>query len=492
MAELKTKDFGVGKIANSGDYTGQTRDQIFLSKIKDGDPFIIGTTATGTKVIGISYSVSGAKRMFTYKVKKTDKKEITVPFSKVFKDPNFGGGKGSGGGAEETKVVESMQCFVNSYVFNTTGSVRRGPSLEKKPPNNKELEATAKYCRTTHSLKHCLEKTPEDWFDKKVFCKTANKLYAVWGSKFKGKVMFHRAGSGTGTGSAFMDNIYKAKSNCLKEDKASDIQQAPGSFSHDKWNPGDIWMTTLAETATPLLDKKFTESWGALNAEVERLADAGKVLGVSLKKLNSANIKEFNRTGVYKAKQRFLQYRFGTGDFFKSKDVYLKASSGEMQLRTFGDPWQGQITGTSAAGGKLGGGNIDYYLNQVFGKNIYESGGENAMKAKTARYDDAFKDEFWKLYHLFVFGTTPVGVTPQLTASTQSKSFPQNPTEKEEFLIELNAKDNNWIYSKYMCLKTIEVLLSGSDTKKNEFMTLAWLYAASNTDQSSFFIKIAD
>ena len=75
---------------------------------------------------------------------------------------------------------------------------------------------------------------------------------------------------------------------------------------------------------------------------------------------------------------------------------------------------------------------------------------------------------------------------------TQSKSFPQNPTEKDEFLIELNAKDNNWVYSKYMCLKTIEVLLSGSETKRNEFITFAWLYAASNTDQSSFFIKISD
>ena len=56
----------------------------------------------------------------------------------------------------------------------------------------------------------------------------------------------------------------------------------------------------------------------------------------------------------------------------------------------------------------------------------------------------------------------------------------------------LNAKDNNWVYSKYMCLKTIEVLLSGSETKRNEFITFAWLYAASNTDQSSFFIKISD
>ena len=35
-----------------------------------------------------------------------------------------------------------------------------------------------------------------------------------------------------------------------------------------------------------------------------------------------------------------------------------------MQLRTFGEPWQGQIGGSSAAGGKIGGGNIDFYLKE--------------------------------------------------------------------------------------------------------------------------------
>jgi len=38
----------------------------------------------------------------------------------------------------------------------------------------------------------------------------------------------------------------------------------------------------------------------------------------------------------------------------------------------------------------------------------------------------------------------------------------------------------------------LEILLSGSEAKRNEFITEIWLYAASNTNQSSFFIKIAD
>jgi len=503
MAALKSGDMGT-KTAGSGDYTGQTRDQIFLAKLKDtkknlkGDSFIIGEAASGKKVIGISYDTK--KRLFTYKEKTGTKGEITVPYTKVFKDPDFGGGKGSGGGAEETKVTESMQCFYNSYIFNTTGSVRRQAALIKKPPTDKELLATAKYCNTTHSLAHCLVKRPENWIQNRVFCKTANKLYAVWGSKFTGTVMFHRGGSGTGTGSMFMDNIYKAKSECLKNDKKSQPPQAPGSFSHDKWNPGDIWMTTLAAGAKPL--ENFTKNWSTLNTEVERLAEKGIVLGISLKKLNTANIKEFNKKGLGKDSQTFQSYRFGKGDFFNSKDVYIEPATGQMQLRTFGEPWQGQIGGSSAAGGKIGGGNIDYYLKQIFGdtNNIFEAGGEQAMKSKArSQYKTKIKDEMWKLYYLCVFGETPEkeldGKTkiPKITVwKKQNKTHANNPKEAKKFEKLLDAKDDNWIYSKYMCLKTLEVLMSGSQAKRNEFMTAAWLYASSNTDQSSFFIKISD
>jgi hypothetical protein len=443
--------------------------------------------------------------MFTYvlprdkaKINDPKTKKITVSFNQVFKSPDFGGGaRGSGGGTAETKITESLQCYYNSYIFNTSSGVRRGAALEKKPPTKKELEATAQYCRTTHTLKYCRDNVPNSWIEDLVFCKTANKLWSsTWGTKFHGStVRFHRAGPGTGTGSTFMDNIYKAKTNCLKSDKENLPQQAPGTFSHDKWNPGDIWMTTLGFQATPLLDKKFTADWSTLNAEVERLANEGIVLGVSLKKLKNARIHEFNKSKVAKNTYRFSSYRFGAGDFFNSKDVYLEASSGEMQLRTFGDPWQGQITGLSAGGGKIGGGNIDYYFEQIYKQNIYPTGGESAMKGVVQSYTKDLKKDFWKLYHLCVIGGTPDGVTPKIPESQwkkQSKSDTKNPTEEKEFYKLLDAKDSNWKYSKYMCLKTLEILLGGDVAKRNKFITQIWLYAASNTIQSSFFIKIAD
>ena len=508
MASLKTAE--MVKTAKSGNYSGSTRDKIFELKINsaNNNTFIIGETESGTKVIGVKY-VTTPKREFTYvlpqnkaKINDPKTKKITVPYTKVFKSPDFGGGaRGSGGGTAETKITESLQCYYNSYIYNTGSGVRRGEALLKTPPTDDELEATAKHCRTTHTLDYCLKNVPQDWRDNLVFCKTANKLWSsTWGQKFKGTVMFHRAGAASGPGSAFMDNIYKAKTNCLKRDKQNPPQQAPGTFSHDKWNPGDIWMTTLGFQDKPLLEmkggkEKFTVDWKTLNTEVERLANAGTVLGVSLKKVRTPKIHEFNIRGADKNTYRFSSYRFGAGDFFNSKDAYLEASQGEMQLRTFGDPWQGEIKGLMAGGGKIGGGNIDYYFKEVYNQNIYDTEGEKGMKGVVQSYTLNLKSDFWKLYHLCVIGGTPKGVSPEITENRwikQSKTSTNNPTEEKEFYKLLDAKDGNWRYSKYMCLKTLEILLSGTPEKRNEFITEIWLYAASNTNQSSFFIKIAD
>ena len=162
MASLGSSDFAHGKIASAGNYSGKTRDQIFELKINsaNNNTFIIGANESGTKVIGVKY-VTTPKREFTYVLpqNKAEKKkndannQITVSSLRVFKSPDFGGGaRGSGGGTAETKITESLQCYYNSYIYNTSNGVRRGDKLLKTPPTDKELEATAKFCKTTHTL----------------------------------------------------------------------------------------------------------------------------------------------------------------------------------------------------------------------------------------------------------------------------------------------------------------------------------------------------
>ena len=457
------------KTAGKGPYTGQSRVAIMSLKIKDNRPFILGASKTGKKVFGLSYDEKSESLVYFQDA--TKRKTLETTRSKIFKDPDFGGGAGSGGGAEETKITESLQCFFCAYVF-----AKRKKIDEKKPPTDKELETVTKgLCFTTKTLKDCLEKGPIDWIENKVYIRTANKLYEKFSSKFTGRVFFHRAGAGSGPGSKFMDNIYVAKKVCQDNDKASGDPQAPGSFSNDKWNPGDIWMTTFANDKKPL--ENFTSNWGQLNNQVKLLAEQGKVLGISLKKLRTARLYEYNKDSAISKQYTYKGFVFGrNGDFFSSNDIYLKTSDNEVQLRTFNETssWQGEIKGVSAAGGKVGGGNINFYLKQVFGKTIFTN---SEVEVITEAKSNRLLDTMYALYKKYNPLQTGVKV------STISK---------DEFAAKLQDMKDSFKISKLIGLKFLDAFLSTQPNKRNDFITRMYLYASSATEQSSYFVKLAD
>lgn len=380
---------------------------------------------------------------------------------------------GSGGGAEATKLTESLQCFYCSYVFK-----KRKKIDIKKPPSFKDIESTTRgLCFTTKSFKECIQKGPQDWINEGVYIKTANALFDSFSSKFIGKITFHRAGPGSGGGSRFMDNIYKAKTTCHNNDKKSDSPQAPGSFSNDKWNPGDIWMTSLQSPDSKKPLSKFTSSWGELKNEVQKLADDGKVLGISLKKLRNARVYHYNKNGVSK-EFKYEGFIFGrNGDFFSSNDVYIETSDKEIQFRTFNETkaWQGEIKGKTAAGGKVGGGNINFYLNEVFDKKMYNQSESEILTE--VRTPTRFISNMYELYEKY--NSQQKVVVPTLSL--------------EEFTKKVDAKNSDTFnMSKMCCLKFLDAFLSTRSDKRDEFITKLYLYAASSTEQSSYYIKIAD
>ena len=458
MATLSKQD--MTKDAGQGLYAGSSRVDIMSLKIKDGQDFVIGGTKAGKKVKGSSYDPK--TETLTYYTDTLKKKTATTTRSKLFKDPDFGGGSGSGGGAEETKITESLQCFYCAYAFKN-GQI-------KKPLTDKQLETVKGKCYTTYSLKHCIEKGPVDWVESGVYVKTANALQKKFGAKFGMTVTLHRD-------STFMNNVYKAKAACQKIDKESKDPQAPGTFSNDKWNPGDIWMTTLQGPDTQKPFDNFTSSWGMLKNEVQRLADTGKVLGISLKKLRNARVHHYNDNGVSK-EFRYKGFTFGrTGDFFSSNDVYVQTSDKEIQFRTFNETkaWQGEIKGESAAGGKVGGGNVNFYLNEVFNTSVFRNT-EDEILAET-RNPRTFIQNFYDLYAKY---------NPLQAIFTQTLSL-------EEFTTKFNQKNSaTFNMSKMMGLKFLDAFLSTKVNKRDEFITKLYLYAASNTDQSSYYVKISD
>ena len=455
------------KTAASGSYAGETRDNIFELKIKDKKKFTLGATKNGKQVVGISYDKK--TRELTYK---DGAKEVTVRFSKIFKDPDFGGGAGSGGGAADTALTESLQCYYCSYVFNYA------TSHPCKSVSDAQLKQAGAYAHTDKTLDQCLKSGPADWIASDVYLKTANKMYSEL--KFAtGKVHFHR-------GSSFMNAVYAAKADCHKKDKASGNAQAPGSFSHDKWNPGDIWASTFSSTSTPLA--KFTDSWGQLNGEVLRLGGNGEkrniqLLGISLKKIGasaSAKLQEFSTPAQKAGRETYKWegYTYGkTGDFFNSQDIYVKISGQDVQFRTFGGStsWQGEVKGASAAGGKIGGGNVDFYTKKIFKKSVYGSKTGEAQfltesKSSSFNYDK-------KLYDAYV---------RHWGGQTQSKPK----LNEQEFIELLGESDDNFKNSKILCMNFLDAVMSGSGPQRNELATALFRYASSDTDQSSYFVKL--
>ena len=142
-----------------------------------------------------------------------------------------------------------------------------------------------------------------------------------------------------------MDSIYEKKKTCEKHNKdliksgeaPSFLSESLTSFSNDKWNPGDIWMSTNKPTDepfswTPPEMKKDMKThvcdWVNLQKSVYESAHAGETLGISLKKTGkTANFSEFN-TPQEKQEIKYRGFKFGNGDFFNSADVYIEFSDG--------------------------------------------------------------------------------------------------------------------------------------------------------------------
>lgn len=470
MPALKSTDMGT-KIASSGPYAGETRDKIFELKIKDEKQFTLGSTEHGAKVTGVSYD--NKTRKFSF-YRSTNKNVIeTVSYTGVFKDPEFGGGKGSGGGADDTKYTESLQCYYCSYVFN----VAKKKITSAKP---EQLKQGTRFVQASESLENCLSNGPGNWVETDVYIKTANRLYDEYGTKMRSPVYFHR-------GSKFMDNVYSAKAKCHKIDKATGDPQAPGSFSHDKWNPGDIWASTFPTNESPLAD--YTSNWGELNERVYDLAKSGKLLGISLKKIEAnalrANYQQFNApTLAPPASYTFGSWSYGkTGDFFKSQDIYIRIGTKEVQFRTFGGTtsWQGEIKGTAAAGGRIGGGNVHFYCKEIFGKGIfgnYETEAEYLEWFKRNESNGVSQQRMYDLYKKYNRQSTP--------------SLPL--LDQAEFMKNLAAipklKEYNFKNSKMICLEFLDVIMSGTTAQRDQLATKMFRYAESATDQSSYFIKL--
>jgi hypothetical protein len=436
------------KEASKGPYKGMPRSQIIKRKIVDGKFF---TLNNGAKVKGTNWDES-SKTLYVGTRK--------ISLKDIKKDPDFGGG-GSGAGADVTAIVECGQALVCSLIYNIHKSEIKWEDLTLEG-----LQSAMEYCYLSDSLDSIIERSPPEWVQS--YVKSANILYRNY-KMIGSPVYFHR-------GSDFMNKVYASKKIVYDADKKSDNPQAPGSFSDDKWNPGDIWMTTLRKV--PEIN---SDSWSSLNKDIYDLARAKKLVGVSLKKVGSvAHIEEYNALSIKETKD----YRYGgfrvssltergpLPPFFNSIDLYMTVGEKEIQFRaTSGEAsWQGEIKGATAAGGKIGGGNVNFYLKKYTGKGVFDKEEKEVINFTKTK---EFFPEFYRLY---------------------KKHFDGKVLSYEDFVMNAKLKQKEsagYLFSKYINMKFIDIFLSANGPTRNKIATDFLRYAASNTDQSSFFVKIS-
>ena len=615
MPTLAIKDFIAGKVASSGAYEKKLGNKatfrtIAFAKIKDGKQFTLGPEKGGQKVYGQDFIIGKDKKgkeTFTLEYSKQKKPKLDKDgnpdttfenISKFFKDGDFGGGGGSGGGAADTAINESLQCFYCSILFNTSAT-----TLTPKNCTIQNLANQADYCFTyakkgagrygtnlkkfKEELYSVAEKKAKssNWIDdidaqgQNVYMKIAQKLYDSTVAKpFKGKtVYFHRA-------SDWMNAIYEVKNRALKADQklSLEAQTAPLSgLSDDKWNPGDIWLSTIGgasqdpnasgEGNSPLCYNNESTSdcstFELLKDQVLQNAKEGKLLGVSLKKTasgNAASLSEFNTKDRTQNKVvTYAGFVFGqTGNFFSSADMYLHFGSKDtMQLRSTAttSSWQGEIKGAAAAGGKIGGGGVNYYMEAIlkqsigfdsikgvkdwseqktvdkanmyalykkynkmqkgnfkdvtFKKETTEKKDENGEPIKTnfapiVRFkidNSKLTKAYAQLKDFRLIAEGDIGYDKkfkQYVVKERSPTANQGFVNKEDFTILANnytAKGKNaspaFYFSKYMGLLFLDALYTASSNKKkgqtkDEYAKQIVRYAMSNTDVSSYFVKI--
>lgn len=476
MALLQTKDFK--KPAGKGPYAGKSREQILALRIKGFIPFKIGSSSS-KDFFGTGYDIK--KFTITGGFNKLDIKKNkglqTIKISQLFKDELFGGGGGSGGGSDDTAYTESGQCYFNSLCFNILNR-----PLKRTDTTLANLKKGAKFVQATKTVEDFYKNGPDDWIENEVYIKSTNILYNNYKNKFKRPVYFHR-------GSKFMTDIYKAKQEVQKYEiaqarKSGKLPQAPGSFSNDKWNPGDIWMSDLPPNTEPL---KVFKDWSELNQAI--LTEAGELktkkanlLGVSLKKIGGrASIQKYNLPKrVNNISVPYRGFIFGkNGDFFSSIDMYFTLGSGIVQFRAFNSTtsWQGEIKGVSAAGGKIGGGNLNYYLEKHIDKPIGQNSGRG-LNWKETPFGRVNIKQMYELYKKH---------NNSQMAPFNKNTFPV--VSFAEFQKRIKGK-SSFVFSKNMCLMFLDAFLSANKPKRDIIATEIIRYAASNTDVSSFFVKV--
>jgi len=407
------------------------RADLFIQKLKSGEPF---ETTKGDSIVlqydpAIEKAIrTGDKKGLPIKALKTlDGTEIA--FGVLSKTAEFGGGRGSGGGSDNTRATESAQCVYAQLMWDN-------PKTNFSPD---ELRSTFTKVQVDANLSDVLL-GDDQWIASSI--NTAKLLHKVLKKK---QYTWHR-------GSQWVSKL---------EDTFKKLNREEKLFSNlNKWTPADIWAIARgAENKYNILD---ANSISELNNELMKAYAARDIMGISLKQTGKkSKLSQVNFRAPF-VPPKFIKQTFGKRNFYGAKDGYLFGSGGfELQFRTF-PTFQCEIIGKKAKHGKVSYGGISDAMKDAVGRPLTQ---KKVVEQLLKKNPVMFYEQFWKYY--------------VMTSVKQSDS-------KEELIANLEKKGFEWSVSKYMVLE----LFTSIKGREQQVLDYIVRIAKSQTKNSAVHLKV--
>ena len=393
-------------------------------------------------------------------------------------------GAGSGGGSASTAVNESMfavYCGVRYHLVNQ--------DLDFRQPVSEEL------LRQSYN-DYCFVDVPFEslWADTvwhKSHCLAANKLY----SQQQCRVQDARFYRGSGFDNGEIKDAYGRVNANLRELGESVFT------AEDKWNPADIWIAKRGLDMSPL---KNLNTAAEINKFLDEKFVSKELIGVSLKKsvgiteaieTASARFEVMNQEPPAERRAKVSSYKWvdrnSTGGydlFFENKgkqsiDVYLYYGSGEFdkfQLRNFGGQkasWQIELKGATAAHGRCGGGNVASIVNEY---------APNAMPWDNTNFYNQCNPSLRTARIRITKEISQLLVDFNAINNRRGTLIERDMAQYEEIVAE---KSQEWRYSKLNGLRLLKALRD-NPTKADQIIQALYLFASSQLDFSSVFVKV--
>ena len=407
------------------------RADLFIKKMKLGEPFEMtdGSTAIIKYDAGIESAIrkGSAKGLGTKPLVTADGEEIS--FGKLKKSQEFGGGgRGSGGGSDNTRATESAQCVYAQLMWDN-------PNTQFTPD---ELRIThQKMTSNVDGSAGEILLADEGWIKSSI--DGARVLYKALKKK---TYSWHR-------GSTWVDAL---------ENKFKQLNRTERLFKNlNKWSPADIYAVAKgAEYKYNILD---AESIAEMNNELLKAFIARDIIGISLKKIGKRpRLMQVNIGRPFQSPE-FTSASYGKRDYFKAKDGYLLGKGIQMQFRTF-PTFQCEIIGKKAKHGKVSYGGISDAMQDAVGRPLTD---KKTLETLYKKDPDSFLKQYYQMY-----------------------SKISGAVDEDAFRKALSGKSVDWLMSKYM----VTELFTAIEGKEQDVLTYLFRIAKSQTKASAPHLKI--